>query len=75
MGHRLTVIVGVDNLGRSYFTLSQSGGNGRVFGGFLQRLAGQLDGEDPDWRTNTVLVLDGAAYHRGEEACKALAAL
>ena len=38
-------------------------------------LSRQLDGEDPDWRDNTILVLDGAAYHRGTEARKALAAL
>ena len=75
LGHRLTVIAGVDTCGKTYFTLSQRSNDGRVFGGFLHRLAGQLDGEDPDWRDNTVLVLDGAAYHRGAEASNALAAL
>ena len=75
MGHRLTVIVGVDTFGKTYFTLSQASNDGRIFGAFLQRFAGQLDSEDPDWRANTILVLDGAAYHRGDEACQALAAL
>ena len=65
----------MDTSGRTYFSLCQRGNDGRIFGGFLHRLAGQLDGEDPDWRDNTVLVLDGASYHRGPEARKALAAL
>ena len=34
-----------------------------------------LDAEDRDWRNNTILVLDGASYHRGSETTKALAAL
>ena len=75
LGLRLSIIAGVDNFGRSYFAVSQANTDGRNFGGFLHRLAGQLDGEDPDWRENTILVLDGASYHRGVEACKALAAL
>ena len=75
LGHRLTVFAGVDTYGRTYFTLCQRGNDCRVFGGFLHRLAGQLDGEDPDWRDNTILVLDGASYHRGAETCRVLAAL
>ena len=48
-----------------------------VWGGvdFLQRLALQLDCEDPDWRNDTLLVLDGAKTHRSEETRRAMAAL
>jgi len=34
-----------------------------VFALFLRSLVGRLNFEDPDWRTNTVLILDGAPYH------------
>ena len=34
---------------------------------FLSQLARQLDAESPDWRDNTVLLLDGAKYHTSEE--------
>lgn len=75
LGHRLTLIAAVDTLGASYFTVTQSAVDSRVFGTFLQRFTGQLDSEDPDWRESTILVLDGAITHRSEETCRAMAAL
>ena len=54
---------------------SQSNTDARVFGAFLFRLAGCLDAEDPDWRSYTFIMLDGASYHVNDEAKKALSAL
>ena len=38
LGHRLSIFIGVDNFGRSYFSASQANTDGRSFGGFLYRL-------------------------------------
>ena len=46
-----------------------------MFGAFLLRLVAIFDTEDPDWRSNTVVVLDNASYHHSEEAQRAMAAL
>ena len=58
-GQRLSLLAAVDTDGMSYFALSQSNTDARVFGAFLSRLAGCLDGEDPNWRSYTVIMLDG----------------
>ena len=34
---------------------------------FLSRLAALLTSEKADWRDNTVILLDGASYHKSEE--------
>ena len=34
---------------------------------FLQHLVAQLDEEEPGWRENTAILLDGARYHTGDE--------
>ena len=41
----------------------------------MLRLALILDYEDPDWRSNTVIVADNAAYHRSGDTLEALKAL
>ena len=69
------LIAAVDNLGASYFSVSQTVNNSRTFSTFLQRLVLILDAEDPDWRDETILVLDGALTHRSEETRRAMAAL
>lgn len=75
LGHRVSIIAAVDNLGASFFALVQGIIDSRVFATFLHHLVIDLDGEDPDWRENTLLVLDGASIHRSEEACRAMSAL
>ncbi len=34
---------------------------------FLQHLSAKLDEESPGWRAETIILLDGARYHTGEE--------
>lgn len=75
LGQSLSLIVAVDNFGASYFAAAHGTIDSRVFSTFLQRLALQLDCEDPDWRNDTLLVLDGAKTHRSEETRRAMAAL
>ena len=75
LGHSISLIAAVDNLGASYFSVSQTVNNSRTFSTFLQRLVLILDAEDPDWRDETILVLDGALTHRSEETRRAMAAL
>ena len=61
------MLVAVDSLGAVYFSLSQSNSNMGLFGIFLQQLVLKLDVERPSWRKNTLVTLDGAAYHRALE--------
>ena len=34
---------------------------------FLIHLTNYLDEESPNWRDNTIILLDGATYHKGAE--------
>ena len=40
--------------------------------GFFFELAKTLDAEDPNWRENTVILLDNASYHRSQETRAAI---
>ena len=42
---------------------------------FILRLVAIFDCEDPDWRENSIVVLDNASYHHGDETLEALAIL
>ena len=63
---RITMMLAVDCLGNVYIALAQSNSNKQVFGMFLRHLVEKLNSEDPDWRTNSVVIMDGAAYHCAE---------
>ena len=39
---------------------------------FMKEMINQLDIEDKKWRSNTVIVWDGAGYHRSKEVIKAM---
>ena len=39
---------------------------------YLSRLATVLTLEDPDWRTATIFIMDGAKYHRSPDTRMAL---
>ena len=75
LSQSLKLTAAIDNLGCSYFSVSQATNDGRIFSTFLYRLVMTLDSEDPEWRNSSVLVLDGASIHRSEETCRAMAAL
>ena len=74
-GFKLSLVAAIDTFGSAYFALSQSNVGSEVFSIFMLRLSEILDAEDGEWRANTVIVVDGAKYHRSEETRAALAAL
>ena len=39
---------------------------------YLTRLRMELDADRPDWRTNTVVLMDGANYHVNDEVVRHL---
>ena len=43
-----------------------------MMGLFLEQLVLKLDKERPKWRSDTIMIWDGAAYHRSTETRKTL---
>ena len=60
---RLALITALDTDGRVYFALTHSITDSDVMELFFIYLARQLDAEDPEWRDNSIVLLDGAKYH------------
>jgi hypothetical protein len=48
--------------GKIYFSFTQVNTDARVFCIFMTKLVEKLTAEEPDWRKNTVLLIDGAKY-------------
>ena len=66
------MIAAVDNRGKIYTSLTQFNTDGDVMLMFISRLAMVLSQEDPEWRKNTIWLLDNAAYHKKEDVRKHL---
>ena len=64
---RLSLIAALDTEGRVYYSLTQANTDQQVMLVFLRHLVMMLDEERPGWRADTVVLLDGARYHTGEE--------
>ena len=58
---RVSMIAATDSLGNIYFSLLQSNNDQSTFSIFIQRLVLKLDEERPEWRRNTVMLVDGAS--------------
>ena len=69
------MIAALDTEGQIYVSLTQFNTDTDVMLLFLSRLALVLSNESSDWRRNTVILLDGATYHRAEETRKHMIAL
>ena len=69
---RISVFVALDNFGEVYMSLSQDNTDTRNMILFLHHLIIQLDYKNPLWRNNTLLQLDGAAYHKQSETLEFL---
>jgi len=67
MSMKVAIIAALDTDGQIYFALTHSITNSEVIGMFLSHLCRQLDLDRADWRSNTVIMLDGAKYHLSEE--------
>ena len=72
---RVNMIAALDTEGQIYVSLTQFNTDTDVMLLFLSRLALVLSNESSDWRSNTVILLDGATYHRAEETRKHMIAL
>ena len=65
-------MVAIDTEGNIYQSLSHANTDAKTFRLFLHRLIGKLQQEDHHWRQNTVVVMDGASYHKAESTCEYL---
>ena len=61
------MITALDTDGRVYFSMGHATTDQDTFMLFLRHLVAQLDRETPGWQEGSVLLMDNAAYHVGEE--------
>jgi hypothetical protein len=64
---RITMVAALDSRGEIYISLLQANSDSETMQMFMKELIKRLDLEDKKWRTNTVLVWDGAGYHTSKE--------
>lgn len=64
---RLSVLAAIDTQGSVYMALTMSHTDSDVLCLFLKELFAKIELERPDFRRDTVLLIDGAPYHRSEE--------
>ena len=69
------MIAGLDCKGQVYLSLVQSNNNNQVMELFFRALAKKLDDERPRWRSDTVVLLDNAPYHRSKASLTVLQGL
>ena len=61
------MIAALDTEGRVYFSLSHANTDQDTFMLFLQHLVTALDKDTPGWQQNSLILLDNASYHSGEQ--------
>ena len=62
-----SLIAAIDTEGDVYLSLTQVHTDTHVMKLYLDALAKQLDADRPSWKQDTVLLLDGARYHKSDE--------
>jgi hypothetical protein len=67
---RINLITAIDNFGQVYHSMLQVNGDETVMKVYLTHLVKILDSKNPNWRQNTILLLDGARSHFSEECVK-----
>lgn len=72
---RISLIACVGSDGSAYYCLTQVNTDANVFCLYLTELVKKLTQDDKNWRDNSVLLLDNAAYHLDEKVLKHLAFL
>ena len=72
---RISVQMAVCTEGRLYASLSQANTDAKTFCLFISKLCAKLTKESPDWRDNTVLLIDGARYQTCAESVGHMKAL
>jgi hypothetical protein len=63
---RITLVAAVDSNGLKYASMFQGNSCTTTTQIMLFELASALDKEDARWRENTILLMDGAAYHKNQ---------
>ena len=59
---RVSMLMAICTEGKLYFALTQTNTDHKVFCLFITKLVDVLSKEDKEWRSRTVLLLDGAKY-------------
>ena len=72
---RISMIMALDTLGNLYASLTQVNTDSKVMSLYLIELAKVLGKQRKNWRKNTVLLLDGAAYHMSGDALAVMKSL
>ena len=57
------MIAAICSAGTALLSIIQANSNNEVMAVFFTYLVRKLDSQDPNWRDNSVLLLDNASYH------------
>ena len=63
----LSMIAALDTDGKIFFSLGHAVTEQDTFMLFLRHLVMELDKDSPGWQENSLLLMDNAPYHTGEE--------
>jgi transposase len=61
----VNLIAALTSDGEVLYTVNIGKTNSYTFGFFLTKLVSYLDNQDPQWRKNSIIMIDNASYHRG----------
>jgi hypothetical protein len=62
----LSIIAAVSSDGKFMFTINSGKNNSNTFMLFLIKLSNYLDSINGKWRSNTIIMVDNAPYHRSK---------
>ena len=62
----------LDTDGRVFFSLTHANTDSQIMIMFLSTLCRKLDAEIPNWKEDSIFLLDGAKYHTKEEVLRVL---
>jgi transposase InsO family protein len=69
---RIALISAIDNHGQCYFSLTQVNTDSEIKVLFLIHLAAKLDIDRPDWRSDTIILIDNASYNTSSYTTKCI---
>ena len=61
------MIAAICSTGSTFLSIIQANSNNEVMAVFFTYLVRKLDSQDPNWRDNSVVLLDNASYHTNPE--------
>ena len=69
---RLALLASIDTDGRIYYALSHANTDADTMSLFILHLVRQLDNDIPGWKDDSVMLLDNASWHKGDEIIEVL---